>query len=109
MTNPWTENDAAFGPMFCDEVAYTLGSDSTQSGTIRCCAFPMEDVDPFAESDNVSDIRAVTLLVNKADWTFADNAKPSVGDRFTHDGERYRVYQVTPEQSWWRLIGRSYR
>lgn len=84
-----------------------MNSNSQLSGTVECCAFPMEDVDPFADGDNISETRAVTMLVKKSDWLLS--SKPCVGDKFTlEDGENYKVYSVVPEQSWWKLIGRSY-
>ncbi len=109
MNNPWKDIDAAFGPMFCDEATFVLNANAQLSGTIDCCAFPLEDVDPFAEGDNISDIRAVTLLIKKSAWNFTNSTKPSVGDKFTlTDGEKYKVYSIVPEQDWWKLIGRSY-
>ena len=107
MKNPWNNNDLAFAPMFSEEATIVLNSNSQLSGTVECCAFPMEDVDPFADGDNISETRAVTMLVKKSDWLLS--SKPCVGDKFTlEDGENYKVYSVVPEQSWWKLIGRSY-
>jgi hypothetical protein len=107
MKNPWNSNDLAFAPMFSEEATIVLNSNSQLSGTVECCAFPMEDVDPFADGDNVSETRAVTMLVKKSDWKLS--SKPVVGDKFDiGDGENYKVYSVVPEQSWWKLIGRSY-
>lgn len=68
----------------------------------------MESVDPFAEGDNESEVRSVTLLVRKADWTLSGSSKPSTGDKFTlEDGLSYRVNTVVPEQNWWKIVGRS--
>ena len=106
--SPWNDNDAAFGPMFSEVAVFTLDS-SELSGNVKCCAFPKEDIDPFADSDNISDIKSVTLLVKKSDWNFTNRAKPNVGDKFTlSNGEKYKIYTATPEQSWWNIIGRSY-
>lgn len=108
MSNPWKDNDAAFSVMFSDTATFVLNANSQLSGTIDCCAFPMESIDPFAEGDNVSEVRSVTLLVRKSDWTFTNSTKPSTGDKFTlDDGLNYRVSTVMPEQNWWKIVGRS--
>ena len=109
MNNPWNNNDAAFVPMFSEEATFWLNSSSQTSGKVVCCAFPMEDVDPFADADNVSETRAVTLLVKKSAWNLTNSTKPAIGDKFVlDDGDKYKVYTVVPEQSWWRIVGRSY-
>jgi len=106
MNNPWTNNELAYAPMFCDSVTFVLGAQL--SGIIQCSVFPMEDVEPFADGDNISDIRSVTLLVKKSDWNFTNRTKPEVGDKFIMDGDNFKIYSIVPEQSWWKLIGRSY-
>ena len=106
MNNPWKDNDAAFSPMFCDVAVFY--PDGSLSGKVDCCAFPMESVDPFAEGDNVSEVRSVTLLVRKSDWTLSGSVKPATGDKFTlEDGLSYKVQTAVPEQNWWKIVGRS--
>lgn len=105
MNNPWKCTDAAFDVMFSDEAEFTtIKTDETS--TLECCVFPREDVDPFADSDNQSLIKAATILVRKRDWTF--DAKPSVGDQvLMPNGDKYKVASIDMEQNWYRLNGRS--
>lgn len=99
--------------------SYPFGIDNTRLSaiqpdivhpTLSASVFPIEDVDPFADGDNITDIKATTVLVKKADWTrLVGSAKPVVGEKFTTtDGDNYKVYSIVPEQSWWKLVGRSY-
>ena len=105
MSNPWKDTDAAFDVMFSDEAQFTTIK-TNETSTLRCCVFPREDVDPFADSDNVSTIKAATVLVRKSDWTF--NAAPSIGDQvLTPNGDKYKVSSIDMEQNWYRLNGRS--
>lgn len=105
MSNPWTNTDEAFGVMFSDEAQFTTIK-TNETSTLSCCVFPREDVDPFADGDNESLIRAATILVRKDDWTFA--ATPSVGDQvLMPNGDKYKVASIDLEQNWYRLNGRS--
>jgi len=77
MSNPWKDTDEAFDVMFSDEAQFT-SIKTNETSTLSCCVFPREDIDPFADGDNESMIRAATILVRKDVWNFT--AKPSVGD-----------------------------
>ena len=103
--SPW-KTDNAFDAMFDDTADYTTAKDGS-CARVRCCAFPIEDIDPFAETDADSEIKKVTILVRKSEWNF--NAKsPQIGDKveLTDDAE-YRISEVNDEQNWWKLTGRS--
>jgi len=104
--NPWTCDDAAYGVMFSDEAEFSLIKDGSR-GTVRCCVFPREETDPFADSDNESLVAAASVLVRKGDWHFAA-PRPSVGDEIRLPcGDVYKVQSVQQEQNWWTLKGRS--
>lgn len=106
MTNPWKNSDAAFDVMFCDEVEYTTIK-SNETSILECCVFPREDVDPFADSDNESLIKAVTFLVRQKDWHFTAN-RPATGDQvLMPNGDIYKIATIDVEQNWYRLTGRS--
>ena len=77
MSNPWKDTDEAFDVMFSDEAQFT-SIKTNETSTLSCCVFPREDIDPFADGDNESMIRAATILVRKDVWNLT--AKPSVGD-----------------------------
>ena len=77
MTNPWIDTDEAFDVMFSDEVEFTTVK-THETSALTCSVFPKEDIDPFADSDNESMIKSVTILIRKDDWTFS--AVPSIGD-----------------------------
>ena len=76
--SPWYSNEAAFDAMFSDKAEITLIKNG-ERGTIDCCVFPKEEVDPFVEGDNESLIMMATVLVKKCDWHFSV-VRPSVGD-----------------------------
>lgn len=106
MNNPWKNTDEAFDVMFSEEAEFTVMKTNEKS-VLECCVFPKEDVDPFAESDNESFIRAATILVRKRDWVFSTN-EPMVGDQVRiPNGDIYKVASVDLEQNWYRLNGRS--
>jgi hypothetical protein len=69
MKTPWNSDIKAFEIMFSDEAEYTA-SVKGEKGTIECCVFPVETVDPFADSDSDSKIKSVSVLVRKHDWYF---------------------------------------
>ena len=105
--SPWYSNDAAFDVMFSDEAEMVLASDG-ERGTVKCCVFPKEEVDPFIESDNESAVMQATLLMKKCDWHFL-NKKPNVGDQFKlANGDKYKIFSIEAEQNWWKLNGRSF-
>ena len=92
--------------MFDDVAEFTLAK-SNERGTIHCCVFPKEEVDPFVESDNESLIMAATVLVKKCDWHFTTD-RPAIGDKVKlPNGDVYKIYNVTPEQNWFKLDTRS--
>lgn len=76
--SPWRGDGGAFDVMFDDEAEFRL--EDGRRSTVKCCVFPMETVDPFADSDNESAIKSVSVLVRHCDWHFVEK-KPSVGDQ----------------------------
>lgn len=106
MRSPWKKNDLAFIVMFDDEAEFTTMT-TNERGTVQCCIFPREDVDPFVESDNQSLIKSVTVLVRKCNWIFTQR-KPAVGDQIKlPNNDKYKVATIDEEQNWYRLTGRS--
>ena len=106
MNNPWKNTDAAFDVMFSDEVEYTTIK-TNETSILVCCVFPREDVDPFADSDNESLIKAVTILVRQKDWPFTTK-RPATGDQvLLVGGDKYKIATIDTEQNWYRLTGRS--
>lgn len=107
MKNPWNNDFGAFEIMFDDAAEYAAEG-CGEKGTIRCCVFPVENVDPFADVDSDSDVKRVSVLVQKPRWYFKQE-RPRVGDVVTMPcGEKYRVAEVDDEQNWWRILGRSF-
>lgn len=103
--SPW-EDDDAFDAMF-EDVATFHTVKTTETKTLRCCIFPIETVDPFAESDSESDVKRISVLARKDEWDF-NQKSPSVGDSIElRNGERYKVAEVRDEQNWWRTTARS--
>lgn len=102
--NPWNSCGEAFSVMFSDEAEFITSKG--ERGSLYCCLFPKEDVDPFVESDADSIIKSVSVLVKKCDWHF--RTKPAIGDqvKICNDG-KYKVMDVEDEQNWYRLTARS--
>lgn len=91
MKNPWTVEDA-FDVMFCDDIDYTT-VDGKRSG-IKCSIFPIEQVDPFLEYTNETNLRMIRVLVRVLDFhcAFGQRNKPKVGDTLkTIDGLNWKV------------------
>ena len=105
--SPWKGNRRAFDVMFDDEAEFCL--EDGRRSTVKCCVFPTESVDPFADSDNESAIKSVSVLVRRGDWFLFDE-KPPVGAQITlPNGDTYKVQEATLEQDWWRVTGRSFK
>lgn len=104
MKNPWNVFEA-FQPMFCDKVEIILKPDSLKY-TVDACVFPMEQVDPFVEVSNESNIKLMTVLLCKK--CFPKNLKPKVGDSVLFEnGEKYNISEISDEQTWWKCVTRS--
>lgn len=80
---------------------------SNQRGTVNCCIFPIEEVDPFAETDTASDVKRANILVRKKDW-LSFKETPAVGNLvITPDGRKWKIEQEDLEQDWWSIKVRS--
>lgn len=100
MTNPWNINDA-FTPMFCDDVRITSSGTSHQ---VKACVFPIEEVDPFADSDNKSELKRLNILIQHDDWNYGEI---KVGSPVQYGSGTYKIETVDTEQSWWQIVARK--
>lgn len=106
MRSAWKNNDLAFNTMFDDEAEFTIMT-TNERGTVQCCVFPREVVDPFVDSDNQSLIKSLTVLVRKSDWVFRQR-QPNIGDQIKlPNNDTYKISTIDDEQNWYRLTGRS--
>ena len=103
-SNPWGAEDA-FDPMMGETVGLTgkRPNGATLSTSFAVCVFPVEDVEPLAESDIDSDVRRVSILVPPS--AIRDRAsRPLVGDVLTQqDGTRWTVSRVIDEAGFLRI------
>jgi len=68
--------------------------------------FPIETVDPFADSDTENEAKRIQVLIRKADWRFA--TAPKTGDEITAlPNTKYRVQDVDDELDGYRIKARS--
>lgn len=105
MKSPYIGIDDAFAPMFTEQAQFSTKTGYT--GTMECCVFPIETVDPFAETDISTDVKRANILVTKKDWGVLPE-KPSIGDSITTiDGKNWNIEMVEDEQDWFRLEVRS--
>lgn len=103
MTNPWYCNDAAFEVMFSDTAEIKT---KTERGTVKCCVFPIEDVDPFIDTDTETKIKRISILLKKKNWFCG--TRPSIGDRITlPNGEQFKLSEINDEQNWYKMTARS--
>ena len=90
--NPWKVSDA-FAPMFNEQVTLTHKADNT-TDVGKGCVFPIETVDPFAESNTENDAKSISVLVCKE----CTSSTPKISDEIVlEDGSRWNVAQVEDE------------
>lgn len=109
MTNPFKDNSAAFDPMFTDMLSAVCARESAvREAEIKCCIFPIEDIDPFDANEVDSAIKKVNVLIRHEDWNTSSlsDIVPEIGDRIT-SGVSYKICNVEDENGQWRLEGRS--
>jgi len=105
MISPFANIESAFAPMFTEAAEFTTSSGIR--GTVPCCVFPIEAVDPFVETDVANDVRRANILVRKCDWITLKE-EPKVGDSVTTpDTKRWKIETFDIEQDWYRLGVRS--
>lgn len=81
MENPWIIEDA-FKPMFCDVVEFACVREGRKNrSSVRACVFPVEDVDPFVDSDVENNLKKIHVIVKKLSMD-ALGVVPKVGDVF---------------------------
>lgn len=105
MKSPYIGIDDAFAPMFTEVVEYTTSTGV--KGTVPCCFFPIEEVDPFVETDIDNETRRANILIRRKDW-LAYSDEPKVGNSVsTPDGRKWKVETYDLEQDWYKLGVRS--
>lgn len=111
MSNPFTEIDSAFNPMYLDTLTAICKRNNVEiSSSIPCCIFPIEDIDPFDDNSAKSNIKKINILVRYDDWNDApalSDIEPEIGDKIITDGKNYKVSIVENENGQWRMEGRS--
>lgn len=95
MTNPWKVSKA-FDDMFVDEI-------SIDGISYNVCVFPIEDVDPFTDSANTSDIKRINVLLRLSDIT----TRPIIGDSLIYENETWAIADIVREQTWYRMTARK--
>lgn len=106
MNSPF-DIDSPYEVMFTDTVEITKANKSR--GTVPCCFFPLEDVEPFTDNDTESTIKSANILIRVTDWALAfSNQKIEIGDSVKGlNGITYKIADVTKEQSWFRVYART--
>ena len=99
--NPW-KIDAPFAPMFDEQITLTHLDGVDENG--MACVFPIETVDPFADSDTENMAKALSVLLKYGD----EVSQPLVGEKITlSDGTNWNIGAVDNEQTWWKLTCRG--
>ncbi len=105
MKSPWTQIDSAFDAMFSEAAEFVTTSD--KRATVACCIFPIEDVDPFADTDVTSDVKRINIVIRQKEW-MSFKERPTVGNLvITPDGSKWKIETSDMEQDWWSLKARS--
>ena len=96
----------AFEPMYLDTIGYAATRDGgTLRTSLNACVFPIETVDPFADSDTENEAKRIQVLIRKADWHFT--TAPQTGDEITAlPNTKYRVQDVDDELDGYRIKAR---
>ena len=109
MSNPWQEQ-AAFAPMFCDVVKIDgVRSNGAFQSSVKACAFPAQDVDPFDDSSADSDMQSITVVIPKVEQTGAPlKCQVQIGDKLTLDDRTaWKVSDVSTVEKYWKVEARS--
>ncbi len=105
MKSPFKDIADAFAPMFTEAAEFVTASGIR--GTVPCCTFPIEAVDPFVETDIANDVRRAHILVRKRDW-MSFSEEPQIGDAVTTpDAKTWKIETFDIGQDWYRLGVRS--
>ena len=97
----------AFEPMYLDAIGYAaINANTTVRTNLTACVFPLETVNPFADSDTENEAKCIQVLIRKAYWPFA--TPPKTGDEITAlPNAKYRVQDVEDELDDFRITARS--
>jgi len=102
MKSPWDISEA-FEPMFDDQIAVTRNG---VRYPVKACVFPIEQVDPFVDSDYQNDVKLISALIRKRG--IPKGWKPQVGDEVQlANGEKYKASEIEDEQIWFKMTARS--
>ena len=110
MTNPFSDIDTAFSPMFMDTLSADCKRNQTHYiATISCCVFPIDDIDPFDDQAQKSNIKKMNILIQKQDWnkSILSAIEPEIADKVVFDTYEMKVSKVENENGLWRLEGRT--
>lgn len=100
--SPYIDIDKAFDPMFMECADFTTEQGGLR-GTVPCCLFPVESIDPFVETDIDTKVKRANVLVRKRDWLDLED-KPQIGDHVRWvDGSEWLVESCDIEQDWYRM------
>ena len=110
MNNPWLIDDA-FDVMFSETVQLNITRNGmTYSTPLDACVFPIEDVDPFVDSDTDNETKRISVILRIEDVRNALNDKPQLQDTIKLiDDSVWGICEVKAEQSWYKVIARSFK
>lgn len=107
-TNPFNKLDESFQDLFMDTIGISCNrpNGKIERTSVNSCVFPIEEVEPFSHADEDTDIKRMTILIMKKDWTFNEPMK--IGDDIILDNNtKLKVSSVDVEHSWFKIIARS--
>lgn len=110
MADPWNTAEP-FSPMFSETVEVSGSRAKGQSfrGSFSACVYPVEDEEPFADTDADSDLRHFRLLVTKMGrrgWN--KPYPPQIGDQVKlKNGSKWKVSKMEDRQFWFELEARN--
>ena len=93
MLNPFQNNDSAFDPMYSDKISITVFGRFNKVNTqtnIPAVVFPIQQIDPFGETEIESQIKIIKVNVRKKDVNVGEI---SIGDEIMLSN--YSKWKVT--------------
>ena len=110
MDNPWTMTKP-FEAMFTDvvEISGARPRGCSFRGSFTSCVYPVEDDEPFSETDAETSLKRITLLVIKrGSLGWNKSYPPQIGDQVVlENGSKWKVSNVDDRLDWFEVRAKS--
>ena len=101
--NPWNDSNA-LEAFWTEQIIVPIVGGTK---TIACCVFPIDDIDPFDDNANGSDIKRLNILIDVGEWETKMGDEPKNGTSVTFESKSFKVSKVENENGLFKLEVRS--